>query len=116
MEVTPIVSKAINVDSSSIEFQLIEDYIMGEYLESLSSSDKLDGWRHWQTTYQLEVFDSSGSSKTWNIDFKEKRLQVRKNNRGKINLYEGIAAFDLLKLIKGTTSWDNVGICGNYNL
>ena len=114
MEVTPIVSKAINVDSSSNEFQLIEDYITGEYLESLSSSDKLDGWRHWQTTYQLEVFDSSGSSKTWNIDFKEKRLQVRKNTRGKINLYEGIAAFDLLKLIKGTTSWDNVGISGNY--
>ena len=114
MEVTPIVSKAINVDSSSHEFQLIEDYITGEYLEILSSSDKLDGWRHWQTTYQLEVFDSSGSSKTWNIDFKEKQLQVRKNNRGKINLYEGIAAFDLLKLIKGTTSWDNVGISGNY--
>ncbi|HIF02486.1 MAG TPA: MBL fold metallo-hydrolase [Nitrospinaceae bacterium] len=114
MEVTPIVSKAINSDSSSNELQLIEDYIMGEYLESLSSSDKLDGWRHWQTTYQLEVFDSTGSSKTWNIDFKEKRLQVRKNNCGKINLYEGIAAFDLLKLIKGTTSWDNVGISGNY--
>jgi UDP-MurNAc hydroxylase len=114
MEVTPIISKPISLGSSTNELQLIEDYITGEYLEILSSSDKLDGWRHWQTTYQLEVFDSSGSSKTWNIDFKEKRLQVRKNNHRKINLYEGIAAFDLLKLIKGTTSWDYVGISGNY--
>ena len=83
--------------------------------------DEKKDWRqdlHKIPEIGLEEYETSNyiknKLKLWNIDFKEKRLQVRKNNRGKINLYEGIAAFDLLKLIKGTTSWDNVGISGNY--
>ena len=57
---------------------------------------------------------SNGDSRSWNIDFRDKKIRVDKKSPGKINLYEGIAAFDLLKLINGNTSWDYVGLSGNY--
>ena len=114
MEVTPIISRVSDSETNSNEMQIVEDYIEGSYIDLLSASDKLDGWRHWQTLYQLEVFDSNGDSKTWNIDFRDKKLRADKKNPGKINLYEGIAASDFVKLINGSTSWDYVGISGNY--
>ena len=114
MEVTPIISIASDLESNSKEIQIIEEFIGGTYLEKLTASDKIDGWRHWQTLYQLEVFDSNGDSKTWNIDFRDKKLRANKKSTGKINLYEGIAASDFIKLINGTTSWDFVGLSGNY--
>jgi len=114
MGVTPIISTVSDSETNSNEIQIVEDYIEGSYIGLLSASDKLDGWRHWQTLYQLEVFDSNGDSKTWNIDFRDKKLRADKKNPGKINLYEGIAASDFVKLINGSTSWDYVGISGNY--
>jgi len=114
MEVKPIISIASDSESNSKEMQIIEEFIEGTYLEKLTACDKFDGWRHWQTLYQLEVFDSNGDSKTWNIDFRDKKLRADKKNPGKINLYEGIAASDFVKLINGSTSWDYVGISGNY--
>jgi len=114
MEVAPIISTVSDSETNSNEMQIVEDYIEGSYIDLLSASDKLDGWRHWQTLYQLEVFDSNGDSKTWNIDFRDKKLRADKKNPGKINLYEGIAASDFVKLINGSTSWDYVGISGNY--
>ena len=114
MEVTPIISTVSDSETNNNEMQVVEDYIQGAYIDLLSASDKLDGWRHWQTLYQLEVFDASGGSESWNIDFREKKIHVYKKNQGKITLYEGIAASDFVKLINGSTSWDYVGISGNY--
>jgi len=74
----------------------------------------LDGWRHWKTMYQLEVFGPNGSSESWNIDFGLEDPKVQKGESAKINLYEGIAASELYGLIEGTASWDYVGLCGNY--
>ena len=103
MEVRPIISIASDSESDSKEIQIIEEFIGGTYLEKLTASDKIDGWRHWQTLYQLEVFDSNGDSKIWNIDFRDKQLRADKKSPGKINLYEGIAASDFVKLINGRT-------------
>jgi hypothetical protein len=114
MEVTPIISMVSDPETNSNEMKVVEDYIQGAYIDLLSASDKLDGWRHWQILYQLEVFDASGGSESWNIDFRNKRLRVDKKSLGKINLYEGIAASDFVKLVNGSTSWDFVGISGNY--
>ena len=114
MEVTPIISKISDSGSSSNEIQIIEEFIEGAYIEKLNACDKMEGWKHWQTLYQIEVFDSNGDSQSWNIDFRDKKIRVAKKSPGKINLYEGIAAFDLLKLINGNTSWDYVGLSGNY--
>ena len=114
MEVKPIISTVSDSEKNNNEMQIVEDYIQGAYLDILGSSDKLDGWRYWQTLYQLEVFDASGGSESWNIDFRDKKLQADKKSPGKINLYEGIAASDFVKLVNCTTSWDYVGISGNY--
>ena len=114
MEVTPIISKISNSGSSSNEIQIIEEFIEGAYIEKLNACDKMDGWKHWQTLYQIEVFDSKGDSQSWNIDFRDKKIRAAKKSLGKINLYEGIAVFDLLELINGNTSWDYVGLSGNY--
>ena len=114
MEVSPITS--LNKDSKSniYEMKVIEDFIEGKYIESLSACDKLSGWKHWKTFYQIEVFDPYGNSFSWNIDFQDEKLRADKISRGKINLYEGIALSDLTELINGNTSWDYVGISGNY--
>lgn len=114
MEVTPIISKISNSGSSSNEIQIIEEFIEGAYIEKLNACDKMDGWKHWQTLYQIEVFDINGDSQSWNIDFRDKKIRAAKKSLGKINLYEGIAVFDLLELINGNTSWDYVGLSGNY--
>ena len=74
MEVTPIISTVSDSETNNNEMQVVEDYIQGAYIDLLSASDKLDGWRHWQTLYQLEVFDASGGSESWNIDFREKKI------------------------------------------
>ena len=80
----------------------------------MASCDKLDGWRNWQVLYQLEVFDPNGASEKWSIDFRTENLELHKGEYEKINLYEGIAASDLVRLIEGNASWDFVGISGNY--
>ena len=114
MEVTPIISKISNSGPSRNEIQIIEEFIEGAYIEKLNACDKMDGWKHWQTLYQIEVFDTNGDSQSWNIDFRDKKIRAAKKSLGKINLYEGIAVFDLLELINGNTSWDYVGLSGNY--
>ncbi len=103
MEVTPIISKTSDLGSSSNEIQIIEEFIEGAYIEKLNACDKMDGWKHWQTLYQIEVFGSNGNPKSWNINFRDKKLRADKKNPGKINLYEGIAASDLVKLINSST-------------
>jgi len=114
MEVTPIISTTNNSSLKNNDMKVVEEYIEGMYIDKLSVCDKLTGWKHWQTLYQIEVFDSSGNSKSWDIDFRNSELKASKKKSKKINLYEGIAASDLIKLINGDTSWDYVGLSGNY--
>ena len=114
MEVTPIISTVSDSTANANNLKVVEEFIEGIYIEKLSNCDKLNGWKHWQTLYQIEVFDSSGDSKSWAIDFGNDEIKICKKNVRKINLYEGIASSDLIKLIHGETSWDYVGLSGNY--
>ena len=114
MEVSPICSQTNDLINHEKENRIIENYIKNEFVDKMNSCDMLEGWRHWQTLYQLEVFDRNGGSDIWSIDFRNENLKIYKGTLGKINLYEGIAASDLVRLIEGKTSWDFVGISGNY--
>ena len=93
--------------------QIIEKFLTKEFIDKINLCGMLDGWRHWQVVYQLEVFDPNGKSRIWSIDFSDD-LKLINGTMEKINLYEGIAASDLVHLIEGRTSWDYVGISGNY--
>lgn len=114
MEVSSIHSLTSDLDQHEKEMNTIEEYIKNKFISKINSCGMLDGWRYWQTLYQLEVFGPNGSSDIWSIDFRDQDLQIIKDSLKKINLYEGIAASDLVSLIEGKTSWDFVGISGNY--
>jgi len=114
MEVKPIISVSTNSENVKKQIFTIEKYFKNLFIQQIIACDKLDGWRHWQVIYQLEVFDSKGDSKIWSIDFKAEHIELKEGSYDKINLYEGIAASDLVGLIDGKTSWDYVGISGNY--
>ncbi len=114
MEVPPI--KSLNGDpvQHEKEIQIIKGFLENQLIDKLNSCEKVDGWRHWQTLYQLEVFGPNGTSNIWNIDFRNEDLKIQKDCLPKTTLYEGISASDLVCLIEGRTSWDFVGISGCY--
>ncbi len=114
MEVPPI--KSLNGDpvQHEKEIQIIKGFLENQFIDKLNSCEKVDGWRHWQTLYQLEVFGPNGTSNIWNIDFRNEDLKIQKDCLPKTTLYEGISASDLVCLIEGRTSWDFVGISGCY--
>jgi len=114
MEVLPIQSQTCDLIQHAKEMNIITIYIDNHFINKMNSCGMLEGWRHWQTLYQLEVFGPNGGSDIWSIDFRDEDLKIYKGALGKINLYEGIAASDLARLIEGKTSWDFVGISGNY--
>ncbi len=114
MEVPPI--KSLNGDpvQHEKEIQIIKGFLENQLIDKLNSCEKVDGWRHWQTLYQLEVFGPNGTSNIWNIDFRNEDLKIQEDCLPKTTLYEGISASDLVCLIEGRTSWDFVGISGCY--
>ena len=114
MEVPPI--KSLNGDpvQHEKEIQIIKGFLENQLIDKLNSCEKVDGWRHWQTLYQLEVFGPNGTSNIWNIDFRNEDLKIQEDCLPKTTLYEGISASDLVCLIEGKTSWDFVGISGCY--
>ena len=114
MEVPAIQSRTSNSEQHEKEMETVRDYIKNKFLDKLLGCEMLDGWRHWKTMYQLEVFGPNGSSESWNLDFGLEDPKVLKGESAKINLYEGIATSELYGLMEGTASWDYVGLCGNY--
>jgi hypothetical protein len=114
MEVKPIISIPTNSENIKKQNLTIEKFLKKQFIQQIVDCDKFDGWRYWQVMYQLEVFDSKGDSEIWSIDFKAEHLELKEGSYQKINLYEGISTSDLVGLIDGKTSWDYVGICGNY--
>jgi hypothetical protein len=114
MEVKPIISPPTNSENIKKQNLTIDNFFKNQFIPQIISCDKLDGWRHWQVLYQLEVFDSKGDSIIWSIDFKAEHIKLKEGSYEKINLYEGIAISDLVGLIDKNTSWDYVGISGNY--
>jgi len=83
------------------------------FLSGLLDKEMLAVWRHWKLHYQLEVFWREGAD-IWSVDFSRDEPALVKGRIGKVNLYEGIAASELLALIGGRTNWDFVGISAQY--
>lgn len=114
MEVPPIKSRTSDLAQHEKDMQTIRDYIENQLIEKFNSCEKLDGWRHWQTLYQLEVFGQNGDSEIWSVDFRDEDIKIHKGGLPKLTLYEGISASNMVDLIDGKTSWDFVGISGGY--
>jgi hypothetical protein len=113
MEVPPIRSRTTDPEQHENEMRVVRDFVENQFMDRLLKSEMLEGWKHWQVAYQLEVFGQEGSE-VWSIDFAEDKPRIQKEDLGKINLYEGIASSELYNLIEGKTPWDYVTLCGNY--
>jgi len=114
MEVSRIRTRTTDPAQHKQEMKKIREYVENEFLPRIQKSAMLDGWKHWQVSYQLEVFGQEEESESWNIDFAQETPCVQSGEPGRINMYEGIAASELHALIEGQTSWDFVALCGNY--
>ena len=96
------------------EMQVVDDFIGNCLLERVLKSELLEGWKHWQIVYQLEVFGQD-DPQAWTVDFSQSgEPKLHKGDIGKINIYEGISSSELCALVEGKTSWDYVTLCGNY--
>jgi len=113
MEVPRIRTRTTDDDQYERETDVVREFIENQFMERILASEVLDGWKHWQIVYQLEIFGRD-ASQIWSVDFGQSDPSLHKGDLGKINLYEGIASSELCALIEGKTSWDYVTLCGNY--
>lgn len=96
------------------EMKVVDDFIGNCLIERVLKSELLEGWKHWQIVYQLEVFGQD-KPQAWTVDFSQSgEPKLHKGDIGKINIYEGISSSELCALVEGKTSWDYVTLCGNY--
>jgi len=91
----------------------VVNFIEKEFVDKVIQQKAVQQWVEWQVVYQIEVFGQEGSQ-IWCMDFTEEDASIIKGRVGKINLYEGIACSELYGLIHNDTSWDYVGINGQY--
>ena len=112
-EVPPI--RTLVKDKVEHEKQWIEvvNFIENQFVNKVIQQKAVQEWVEWQVVYQLEVFGQEGSQ-IWCMDFSGEDASIIKGRVGKINLYEGIACSELYRLINNDTSWDYVGINGQY--
>lgn len=113
LEVTPMRTRTTDPEEHQREMKVIKEFIGNGFLEKINKSEMLEGWRHWQVVYQLEVVGQEGSE-VWYVDFTQPEPRFVQDDLNKINIYEGITASELCALIEGKTSWDFVALCGNY--
>ena len=113
MEVPRLRTRTTDDNQHEKEISIIQDFIEKQFMKLILASEMLEGWKHWQIVYQLEIFGRE-ESEIWSIDFGQSDPSLQKGDLGKINLYEGIASSEFHALIEGKTSWDYVALCGNY--
>ena len=112
-EVPPIRTLTKDKAEHEKEWQAIVDFIENKFVDMLVQKKAVQSWVEWKVVYQLEVFGQEGSE-IWCLDFGGEDTDLIKGRIGKINLYEGIASSELYNLIENRTSWDYVGINGQY--
>ena len=107
--------RTLTKDKVEHEKQWIEvvNFIEKEFVNKVIQQKAVQQWVEWQVVYQIEVFGQEGSQ-IWCMDFTGEDASIIKGRVGKINLYEGIACSELYRLIHNDTSWDYVGINGQY--
>ena len=112
-EVPPIRTRTQDKAQHEKEWQAVVDFIENRFVDLLVEKKAVRSWVDWKVVYQLEVFGQDGSE-IWCLDFAGEDAAIIKGRVGKINLYEGIACSELYNLIENETSWDFVGINGQY--
>ena len=112
-EVPPIRTRTKDKAEHEKEWQAVVDFIENRFVGLLVEKKAVQSWVEWKVVYQLEVFGQDGSE-IWCLDFSGEDADIIKGRIGKINLYEGIACSELYSLIQNETSWDFVGINGQY--
>ena len=112
-EVPPIRTRTEDKVEQEKERKEVVDFIENKFVEILVEKKAVQTWVDWKVAYQLEVFGQDGSE-IWCLDFAGEDANIIKGRIGKINLYEGIACSELYSLINNETSWDFVGINGQY--
>ena len=112
-EVPPIRTLTQDKTQHEKEWQAVVDFIENRFVGLLVEKKAVQSWVEWKVVYQLEVFGQDGSE-IWCLDFSGEDADIIKGRIGKINLYEGIACSELYSLIQNETSWDFVGINGQY--
>jgi UDP-MurNAc hydroxylase len=112
-EVPPIRTMTQDKAEHDKEWQSVVDFIEKKFVDILIQKKAVQSWVDWKVVYQLEVFGQDGSE-IWCLDFAGEDASIIKGRVGKINLYEGIACSELYSLIENETSWDYVGINGQY--
>ncbi len=112
-EVPPIRTQTQNKAEDDIQWKEVEKFIENHFVEKIVEKKAVQTWVEWKVVYQLEVFGQNGSE-IWCLDFAGEDATIIKGRVGKINLYEGIACSELYRLINNDTSWDYVGINGQY--
>ena len=107
--------RTLTKDKVEHEKQWIEvvNFIEKEFVNKVIQQKAVQQWVEWQVVYQLEVFGQE-DSQIWCMDFTGEDASIIKGRVGKINLYEGISCSELYRLIHNDTSWDYVGINGQY--
>ena len=113
LEVPPIRTQTKDQNESDKEWNEVVDYIENQFVEKVVQKKAVQSWVEWQVVYQIEVFGLK-RSQIWCLDFAGEDAAIIKGRVGKINLYEGIACSELYRLIHQETSWDYVGINGQY--
>ena len=112
-EVPPIRTLTQDKTQHEKEWQAVVDFIENRLVGLLVEKKAVQSWVKWKVVYQLEVFGQDGSE-IWCLDFAGENADIIKGRIGKINLYEGIACSEFYNLIQNETSWDYVGINGQY--
>ena len=112
-EVPPIRTQTQDKTQHEKEWQAVVNFIENRLVGLLVEKKAVQSWVEWKVVYQLEVFGQDGSE-IWCLDFAGENADIIKGRIGKINLYEGIACSEFYNLIQNETSWDYVGINGQY--
>ena len=113
MEVPSIRTRTTDDHQYREENQVVQDFMENQFMKRILASEMLEGWKHWQIVYQLEIFGRDDSV-IWSVDFGQSDPSLQQGDLGKINLYEGIASSEFRGLIEEKTPWDYVALCGNY--
>ncbi|MBT4557371.1 MAG: hypothetical protein HOC42_07550 [Nitrospina sp.] len=112
-QVPPIRTQTLDKAEHEKEWEKVVDFVENRFVDILVEKKGVQSWVDWKVAYQLEVFGQEGSE-IWCLDFAGEDASIIKGRICKINLYEGIACSELYRLIQNDTSWDYVGINGQY--
>ena len=113
LEVPPIRTLVKDKVEHEKQWSEVVNFIEKEFVNKVIQQKAVQQWVEWQVVYQIEVFGQE-DSQIWCMDFTGEDASIIKGRVGKINLYEGIACSELYRLIHNDTSWDYVGINGQY--